>query len=93
MPVKAMTMPCLSQQSMTASSRMEPPGSATYRTPERKARSMLSEKGKKASEPRATSRTVSRYARCSALVKGSGWRVKYRCQTPSAVTSSSFWLI
>ena len=33
MPVKHMTMPYLSQVSITLSSRMEPPGSATYWTP------------------------------------------------------------
>ena len=55
MPVKAMAMPYWSQVAMTLSSRTEPPGSATYFTPLLKARSMLSPKGKKASEPRATS--------------------------------------
>ena len=46
-----MTMPYLSQVSITLSSRMEPPGWAIYRTPLRCARSMLSPKGKNASEP------------------------------------------
>ena len=55
MPVKAMATPCLLHSSMTRSSRMEPPGWAMYRTPEATARWILSAKGKKASEPRATS--------------------------------------
>ena len=93
MPVKAMTIPYLSQHSMTCSSRMEPPGSATYFTPLFFARSMLSSKGKNASEARETSYIVARYACWASFVKGAGCSVKYFCQLPSAVTSSSFWLM
>ena len=54
---------------------------------------MLSLKGKKASDARETPVMVSRYALCSSGVKGSGYSLKYFCQTPSAQTSSSFWLM
>ena len=54
MPVKHMVMLYLSAVSMTWSSRMEPPGSAMYCTPDLRARSTLSPKGKKASEPTVT---------------------------------------
>ena len=54
MPVKAMTMPYLSAVAITWSSRMEPPGSAIYWTPDFLARSTLSPKGKNASEPTVT---------------------------------------
>ena len=91
--VKHMVMPYLSQQLMTSSSRMEPPGSAIYLTPLRKARSILSLKGKKASLPGATLWRVLRDARFSASVRGSGRAVNYFCQMPSSQTSSSFWLM
>ena len=41
----------------------------------------------------ATLRKPSSHARLSSAVRGSGRVVKYFCQLPSAVTSSSFWLI
>ncbi len=62
MPQNAMTMPYLLQVSMTCWSRMEPPGWTMAVTPERRARSMLSPKGKKASEPRQTPVTWLRYS-------------------------------
>ena len=54
-PVKAIAIPYLSQHSMTASSLTDPPGSAIYFTPLFFARSILSENGKNASDPRAIS--------------------------------------
>ena len=60
-------MPYLSAVSMTLSSRMLPPGSATYLTPLWAARSMLSPKGKKASLPRDTPPTPARKSRFSFL--------------------------
>ena len=54
MPVKHMVMPYLSAVSITWSSRMLPPGWTMYCTPLFRARSTLSPKGKKASEPQVT---------------------------------------
>ena len=54
MPVKAMTTLYLLAVSITWSSRTEPPGWTIYWTPDRRARSTLSPKGKKASEPKVT---------------------------------------
>ena len=54
MPVKAMTILYLFAVSITWSSRMEPPGSAMYCTPDLRARSTLSPKGKNASLPQVT---------------------------------------
>ena len=71
MPVNAITMPYLSAVSMTLSSRMLPPGSATYLTPLWAARSMLSPKGKKASLPRETPPTPARKSRFSFSVSSS----------------------
>ena len=48
------------QVSITCWSRMEPPGCTMAVTPERRARSMLSPKGKKAAEPRHTPVTLLR---------------------------------
>ncbi len=47
-------MPYLSHVAITWSSRTEPPACAMYSTPLLWARSMLSPKGKKASDPKAT---------------------------------------
>ena len=57
------------------------------------ARSMLSSKGKNASEPSATPSMLERYARISSSVRGWGWVLKYFCQMPSAQTSSSLRLM
>ena len=76
MPVKAMTMSFLSHSAMTRSSRMEPPGSAIYLTPEANARLILSLKGKKASLPRATFRRDASQAFLSPSVSRSGCSVK-----------------
>ena len=54
MPVNAIAIPYLLQQSITVSSRIEPPGSAIYETPLLCARSMLSSNGKNASDPKDT---------------------------------------
>ena len=62
MPQNAIAMPYLLQVSMTCWSRMEPPGWTMAVTPERRARSMLSPKGKNASEPRQTPVTWLRYS-------------------------------
>ena len=77
----------LSQVSITWSSRMEPPGWAMYRTPERFARSMLSPKGKNASEPSETPDRVSSQAFFSSWEKGTGFSVKNSSHFPSANTS------
>ena len=76
MPVKAMTMPRRLHSSITASSRMEPPGSAMYFTPDFAARLMLSENGKNASEPSATFFCAARKASFSPAVSGAGCSVK-----------------
>ena len=65
-------MPYLLQVSMTCWSRIEPPGWTMAVTPERRARSMLSPKGKKASEPRQTPVTWLRYSFFSSAVRGAG---------------------
>ncbi len=87
-PVKHMVMLYLSQVSITLSSRMEPPGCATYCTPERLARSMLSPNGKNASLPSETPLKVASHAFFYSLVRGSGFVLKNCSQTPSASTSS-----
>ena len=88
MPVNAIVIPYLSQVSMTLSSRTEPPAWAMYSTPLLCARSMLSPKGKKASEPNDTPFSVSSQARFSSRVSTSGFSVKNCCHVPSANTSS-----
>ena len=88
MPLNAITMPYLSQVSMTCPSRMEPPGSTMAVTPERRARSMLSPKGKNASLPRQTPVTLDSHSFFSAGVNGSGRVVKVSAHTPSPSTSS-----
>ena len=57
-------------------------------TPERRARSMLSPKGKKASEPRHTPVTLLRYSFFSSAVSGAGCSVKVSAHTSSPITSS-----
>ena len=54
------SIPYLSHVSITLSSRIDPPGCAMYFTPLLCARSILSPNGKKASEPNATSVSLSR---------------------------------
>ena len=93
MPVNAMTMPYLSQHSITRSSRIEPPGSAIYFTPLRFALSMLSLNGKNASEPSDTPSIEARYALISSSVSGSGREVNFLCQVSSAQTCYSFLLM
>ena len=88
MPVKHMHMPYLSAVSITLSSRMEPPGSAIYCTPDFRARSTLSPKGKKASLPTVTPDWVAIQAFYSSAVSTSGLTLKIFCQAPSASTSS-----
>ncbi len=88
MPVKAMTMLYLFAVAMTWSSRIEPPGSAMYCTPDLCARSTLSPKGKKASEPQVTPLCEAIQAFFSSAVIGSGFTRNTPCQTPSARTSS-----
>ena len=60
MPQNAIAIWYLLQVSMTCPSRMEPPGCTMAVTPLRRARSMLSPNGKKASLPRETPVTASR---------------------------------
>ena len=91
--MKAITILYLLAVSITWSSRMLPPGSATYLTPLSFPRSMLSPKGKKASLPKVTPSTLSKYSRFSASVNSSGFSMKYFCQLPSARMSSSFLLM
>ena len=81
-------MPYLLQVSMTCWSRMEPPGSTMATTPLRRARSMLSPKGKKASLPRHTPVTLASHSCFSAAVRGSGRVVKVSAHTSSPMTSS-----
>mmetsp|Transcript_12883 Transcript_12883/g.40883 ORF Transcript_12883/g.40883 Transcript_12883/m.40883 type:complete len:220 (+) Transcript_12883:280-939(+) len=76
MPVMAMAMPYWSQAATTLSSCTEPPGWATYLTPKAAATSMLSRKGKKASEARQTSPRASRWSRRSASVISTTGRSK-----------------
>ena len=83
-----MAMPYLLQVSMTCWSRMDPPGWTMAVTPLRRARSMLSPKGKNASDPRQTPVTWLSYSFFSSAVRGSGWRVKVSAQTSSPMTSS-----
>ena len=85
--MNAITMLYLSQHSITASSRTEPPGWAIYFTPLLRALSILSEKGKNASEPKVTSCIRSSHARFSSLVKTAGFTLKTFSQAPSASTS------
>ena len=88
MPVKAMTILYLFAVSMTWSSRMEPPGSAMYCTPDLRARSTLSPKGKKASLPQVTPLWVAIQAFFSSAVSTSGLTLKTFCHSPSRRTSS-----
>ena len=81
-------MPYLLAVAMTWSSRMEPPGSAMYCTPDFLARSTLSPKGKKASEPQVTPDWSAIQAFFSSAVRTSGFTAKVFCHTPSASTSS-----
>lgn len=55
MPECAITMPYSFAAAVTGSSCTEPPGCTRYLTPKREATSMLSRKGKKASDARHTS--------------------------------------
>ena len=73
--------------SMTLSSRIEPPGSATYFTPLLCARSILSPNGKNASDPSATSVFLSSHARFSSAVNTGGFTLKIFSHAPSASTS------
>ena len=84
----AITMPYLLAVSMTWSSRMEPPGSTMYWTPDFLARSTLSPKGKKASEPTVTPDWRAIHSFFSSAVSTSGRILKVFCHTPSASTSS-----
>ena len=86
-PVNAITISYLSQHSITASSRTEPPGWAIYFTPLLWALSILSENGKNASEPRVTSCIPSSHALFSSLVNTGGFTLKTFSQAPSASTS------
>ena len=88
MPQNAIAMPYLLQVSITCASRMEPPGCTMAVTPLRRARSMLSPNGKKASLPRLTPVTASSQARFSSVVSGAGCSVKVSVQTSSPMTSS-----
>ena len=67
---------------------MEPPGWAMYCTPDFRARSTLSPKGKKASEPTVTPDIRAIQAAFSSEVSTSGFTLKVFCHTPSASTSS-----
>ena len=67
---------------------MEPPGSAMYCTPDFRARSTLSPKGKKASDPQVTPDWVAIQAFFSSALRGSGFTVKTRCHSPSRRRSS-----
>ena len=81
-------MPYLLQVAMTWSSRMEPPGWTMYCTPLLRARSTLSPKGKKASEPTVTPDWRAIHSFFSSAVSTSGRILKVFCHTPSASTSS-----
>ena len=81
------SIPYLSHVSITLSSRIDPPGCAMYFTPLLCARSILSPNGKKASEPNATSVSLSSHALYSSLVNTSGFTLKVFSHTPSASTS------
>ena len=73
MPVKAMTMPYLSQVSMTLSSRMEPPGWAIYCTPLlRCAARCCRQRGRRRRSPRTRRSCVAIQAFFSSLVSASG---------------------
>ena len=80
-------MPNLSQAAITLSSRILPPGWAMTVTPDLCARSMLSPKGKKASEPSATSVFFYSQTFCSSFENTGGFTLKLFSQTPSARTS------
>jgi len=72
MPVKHMVMPYLSAAAMTWSSRMDPPGWTMYCTPLFRARSTLSPKGKKASDPQVTPVSCAIQAFFASAVRGWG---------------------
>ena len=72
MPVKHITIPYLSAEAITMSSRTEPPGSATYFTPLLFARAILSSKGKNASLPSVTPSILERNSLCSSLENTEG---------------------
>ena len=90
MPVNAMTMPHLSQHSITRSSRIEPPGSAIYFP----FAALCSFDVVAEWEERVRAERYAVYRSeiffISPSVSGSGREVKYFCQLPSAQTSSSF---